>query len=252
MRGSALYRGFVTHSRRAPVSHRLRYPVALPLLDLDEVPALFARHPLWSARRPAPVRLRDGDFLPGPQGHELAERARLLVAERTGGRPEGPVLLLASPRLWGVGFNPVSFLVCLDSSGESTEAVIAEVTNTPWGERHSYVASRSRPGGPIVAHLGKRLHVSPYNSMEQTYELRIGEPAETLAISVGNDEAGDRVFGAGLELRRHPLTRAEMTRLALRPPSTLVTLARIYSHGLKLRLKGAPAYPHPGAHASAG
>ncbi|MGZ5311643.1 MAG: DUF1365 domain-containing protein [Solirubrobacterales bacterium] len=256
MSGSAVYHGFVSHSRRSPVSHRLRYPITLPLLDLDEVPELFARHRLWSDRRPAPVRFRARDFLRGPGGEgprdaaSLAARARALVAERTGSRPDGPVLLLASPRLWGVGFNPVSFFFCMDESGERTEAAIAEVTNTPWGERHSYVAARTRPDGPIVARLGKRLHVSPYNPMEQTYELRIGEPGPSLAISIGNDQAGDRVFGAGLELRRHPLSRREMTRLAARPPQTLATLARIYSHGLKLRLKGAPAHSHPGAQAS--
>lgn len=258
MSGSAIYHGFVTHSRRAPVTHRLRYPLTLPLLDLDEVPELFGRHPLWSDRRPAPVRFRARDFLRDPDGGgpadaaELAARARALVAERTGRAPGGPVLLLASPRLWGVGFNPVSFLFCMDEDGGRTEAAIAEVTNTPWGERHSYVAARTRPDGPIVARLGKRLHVSPYNPMEQTYELRVGEPGDGLAISVANDQAGDRVFGAGLELRRHPLTRGEMSRLAARPPATLTTLARIYAHGLKLRLKGAPSYPHAGASPSAG
>jgi uncharacterized protein len=258
MTTSAIYHGFVTHSRRAPVSHRLRYPVALPLLDLVEVPELFGRHPLWSARRPAPVRFRADRYLPDPGGGNpadpaaLAARARELVGARTGRAPEGPVLLLASPRLWGVGFNPVSFYFCMDPAGERTEAAIAEVTNTPWGERHSYVASRTGAEGPIVAQLGKRLHVSPYNPMEQTYELRIGEPGESLAISISNHQSGDRVFGAGLELERRPLTRGEMTRLAIRPPSTVVTLARIYAHGLKLRLKGAPAHPHPGAPASAG
>jgi DUF1365 family protein len=256
MSNSALYRGFVSHSRRSPVNHSLRYPVALPLLDLDEVPELFARHPLWSDRRPAPVRFRGRDFLRDGDGPAdaaaLKARARSLAGERTGTAPSGPVLLLASPRLWGVGFNPVSFLFCMDAAGERTEAVIAEVTNTPWGERHSYVAARTRPDGPIMAHLGKRLHVSPYNPMDQTYVLRVGEPGERLRISIGNDQAGDRVFGAGLELERHPLNRAEMTRLATRPPATLATLARIYAHGLRLRLKGAPSYPHAGASPNTG
>ena len=90
--------------------------------------------------------------------------------------------------------------------------------------------------------------------MEQTYELRISEPGPELSISVANREAhresGETVFGAGLQLRRHPLSLGEMTRLALRPPAALSTLARIYAQGVRLRLKGAPPHPHPGARAS--
>ena len=47
--------------------------------------------------------------------------------------------LLTTPRTLGRSFNPVSFYYCFDPAGETVLAIVAEVTNTPWGERHAYV-----------------------------------------------------------------------------------------------------------------
>jgi uncharacterized protein len=259
MSGSALYEGTVTHRRHGPVKHGLSYRVLMPLLDLDDLPGALDAHPLWSARRPAPVRFRARDFLADAGAKaprtpaELAATARGLVGEGEGPAPTGPVRLLANPRTLGIGFNPVSFLFLYDEPGERVEAVIAEVTNTPWGERHAYVARRESPRGPIRAGFRKRLHVSPFNPMDQDYELEIGEPGASLGISIRNRARGEVVFEATLALRRRELTRPEMTRVMIRyPPSALATLARIYWHGLRLKLKGAPHHPHPGARARTG
>lgn len=256
MSHSAIYEGTVAHHRREPVEHRLAYPVLMTLLDLDELPQAFDPHPLWSARRPAPVRFRAGDHLSAGEGGpprtpaELAARARRLAG---GGAAEGPVRLLSMPRMLGVGFNPVSFLFLYDERGETVKSVIAEVTNTPWGERHAYVIHRDAGGGPIRADLRKRMHVSPFNSMDQSYELEVGEPGRSLEISIRNREHGRTAFDAGLALRRRELSRAAMTRVMRSyPPAALTALARIYWHGLRLKLKGAPHHPHPEAGARTG
>lgn len=248
MSGSALYEGFVHHHRASP-EHSFRHRVALPLLDLDELPELLDRHPLWSARHPAPVRFRAADFLGDPE-EGLAEGARRLIEARTGRRPAGPVRLLAQPRYLGIGFNPVSFYFAYEAGGERVEALIAEVTNTPWGERTAYVAERA-PGDrgrvdPIRGRFEKRLHVSPFMPMRQSYELTAGEPGEVLRIGVRNIEDGQVAFAAGLELSRRTLTPAATTRLLLtRPPATLAVLASIYWNALRLRAKGARWHPRP-------
>lgn len=260
MSASAIYEGTVAHRRLEPVEHRLSYPVFMTLLDLGELPEALDPHPLWSARRPAPVRFRPEDHLSaseeGPPGSpaELAARARELVRRRSAGEtPTGPIRLLSMPRFLGVGFNPVSFLFLFDERGDSVEAVIAEVTNTPWGERHAYVVRRDTKGGRIRGKFEKRLHVSPFNPMDQVYELGVGEPGSSLAISICNRQQGRTVFEATLALRRRELTRAEMTRVMLSyPPSTLAALARIYWNGLRLRLKGVPHHPHPEPEARTG
>ena len=145
-RGSAIYEGWVSHRRTAPMEHAFRYRIFLPLFDLDELPALLDDVPLWSARGRAPARFRRSDYMGDPAA-PLAESARDLVAERTGSRPEGPVRLLANPRYWGVGFNPVAFYFLYGKDpAAGAEAMIAEVTNTPWGQRRSYVLESVRRG----------------------------------------------------------------------------------------------------------
>lgn len=252
MTASAIYEGTVAHRRRTPVDHRLSYKVFMAMLDLDELPELFDRHPLWSARRGAPVRFRSSDYMHDADGEgprdaaELARRARALVADRTGlPAPAGPVRLLTTPRMFGHGFNPVSFYYLHDEPDGPAEAVIAEVTNTPWGGRHSYAARRDDEGR-IEASFSKRLHVSPFNPMEQTYTLRAADPGDHLSVSIANHEDGARIHDAGLSLRRREMSRAAMSSVLLRfPASSVATVARIYAHGLKLKLKGVPHHRHP-------
>jgi DUF1365 family protein len=244
---SAIYEGWVAHRRRSPVPHSFRYRVFMPLFDLGELPGLLDPIPLWSARRPAPARFRCDDFL-GDSALPLAGRARDLSLDRIGRRPAGAVRLLANPRYLGVGFNPVSFFFLHGHDGGSVEAVIAEVTNTPWGERQSYVLDgRTRdPSGAIQAGFEKRMHVSPFQPMEQSYEISVSDPGEELRVVIRNLEGGSEVFTATMALRRRELTRARMVGLLLRyPPSTIATLARIYANAAKLRLKGARFHPHP-------
>jgi DUF1365 family protein len=242
MSGSALYEGWVHHHRSTP-PRRFRYPVWMVLLDVDELPEAFDRHPLWSARRPAPVRVRGRDFLPGRGA--LAERARMAAAEVLGGPPPGPVLVLASPRVFGIGFNPVSFTYLHRVDG-SPAAVITEVTNTPWGERHRYVAPWEQDAPAAHAAFRKRMHVSPFMPMEQTYELEAGTPRDRLGISITSSQDGLQVLETNLELRRRELTRSQMTRMLVRyPPSGAATLARIYTHALRMWLEGIGHHPHP-------
>ncbi|HET6831327.1 MAG TPA: DUF1365 domain-containing protein [Solirubrobacterales bacterium] len=242
MSASALYEGWVVHRRLAP-PRRFRYPVWMTLLDMDELPEALDRHPLWSARRPAPVRVRARDFLPGDG--PLADRARSVAAEQLGVAAPGPVRLLASPRVLGIGFNPVSFAYVHEEDG-SPAAVIAEVTNTPWGERHRYVAPWE-PGAHVArAAFAKRMHVSPFMPMEQTYELEAGAPGERLGIAIASRQDGRLVFEARLELRRRELTRGLMTRMLVRYPSSgAATLTRIYARALRMWLGGVRHHPHP-------
>ena len=118
--------------------------------------------------------------------------------------------LLANPRYFGVGFNPVSFYFLHDENGVSVDAVIAEVTNTPWGERTTYVLDgRSREhDGAIRGRFDKRMHVSPFQPMDQAYEISVAEPGEQLRVTIRNLDAGREVFTATMALRRHELTRA--------------------------------------------
>jgi DUF1365 family protein len=261
---SAVYEGWVRHRRFEPVEHEFRYRLFLMYLDLAELPAVLDPFPLFSARRAAPARFRREDFMGDPD-RPLAECARDAVKAATGARPAGPVRLLAGLRYFGHSFNPVSFYYCFDSTAERVEAVVADVRNIPWGERHPYVLARGGRRGTVLADdLDKTLHVSPLMGMDQTYAFRASEPGERLAVHIGSrprETANDvdnqrpsrsrpressKVFDATLSLRRRELSRRALAGLLARYPAmSLQVVAKIYAQSLRLKLKGARYHPHP-------
>jgi len=249
---SALYVGSVRHRRLGPPFGEFRHRLFMVYLDLGELPEALDGRWLWSARRPALAWFRRADHL-GEPGVPLEESVRRLLEQRTGRRPTGPIGLLTHLRYFGHCFNPVSFYYCWAPGGEELEAVIAHVTNTPWGESHAYVmpVTESADHGTATVSSGrfeKLLHVSPLMGMEQVYELRVTDPAERLAVHISSaDHDGRPVFDATLALTRRELTGPNMARaLARYPLLTVRILARIYSHALSLRLRGAKYFPHPG------
>jgi DUF1365 family protein len=242
--GSAIYEGWVAHRRSSPVEHSFRYRIFMPLFDLGELPELLDGIPLWSARGRAPAGVRRSDYL-GDESVPLADAARDLVEERTGARPGGPVKLLANPRYWGFAMNPVAFYYLYgEGPGAGVEAMIAAVTNTPWGETRSYVLDAG-PNG-LRGDFAKRMQDSPFMPMGQSYEWSASEPGERLAVSIRNVEDGRCVFEASIGLERREITAARMRSLLLRyPPMTLATAARIYAQAVRLKLKGVPYFAHP-------
>ncbi|MEZ5076669.1 MAG: DUF1365 domain-containing protein [Solirubrobacterales bacterium] len=256
MSASAVYEGWVRHRRFEPLEHEFRYRLFLMYLDLGELPAVLDPFPLFSARRPAPARFRRADHL-GDPSRPLAECAREAVAAETGSRPPGPVRLLTGLRYFGHAFNPVSFYYCFDNEAERVEAVVADVENIPWGERHAYVLGRGEREGPVLSgQLDKALHVSPLMGMDQTYAFRATEPGEQLAVHIESRPRRDgapsapgspaKSFDATLSLRRRELSRARLAALLARyPAASLQTVAKIYAQALRLKLKGARYFPHP-------
>ncbi|MHB1468115.1 MAG: DUF1365 domain-containing protein [Solirubrobacteraceae bacterium] len=255
MSASAIYEGVVRHRRIAERRHEFSYPLAMFYLDLDELPSLLGGRLLAPGARV--VRFERGDYFGAPE-LDLAAAVRERVDEQTGTRPTGPIRLLTQLRSLGHCFNPVSFYYCLDGAAEGLDAVLAEVTNTPWGERHAYVLASSADGEDaqqqprgarsIGGGGAKRLHVSPFMGMDHEYRWRLDAPGETLSVEISSSREGRIAFEASLRMRRSALTARNLNRATARyPASTLRTLALIYAQALRLRLKGVRARPHPGA-----
>jgi uncharacterized protein len=246
---SAIYEGWVRHRRFEPVEHAFRYRYFLVYLDLAELPEVLDPYPLWSARRRAPARFRRSDYL-GDPARPLDECVRETVVASGAPRPEGPIRLLTGMRFLGHSFNPVSFYYCFDPDGRRVEAVVAEVENIPWGERHAYVLERGeREGTVLVEEMEKTHHVSPLMGMDQTYSFRAGTPGERLQVHIESRPRAEegKTFDATLSLRRRELSRPLMLGLLARyPAASLQTVAKIYSQAARLKLKGARYYPHPG------
>ena len=245
MSASCIYEGTIRHRRFEPrreFSHRL----ALAYLDLDELPKLLDGRLV--ARRPGAARFRRRDYL-GDPAVPLHRAVRDVVEEETGARPEGPIRLLTQLRSFGHCFNPVSFYYCFEPGGERVQALVAEVTNTPWGERQAYVIEgKQRDSAVLAGEFEKALHVSPFMGMDHRYDARAAMPAQTLSVHIASSRAGAAVFDATLALRRRKLTSASMAAITLRCPlATVRVLALIYAHALGLKLAGVPVHPHPQA-----
>ena len=234
MSQSAIYEGTVRHRRFAERPHEFTYKLALAYIDLDE--------PLPRGRL---VRFERSDYL-GDRRIPMDEAVRALVEQRTGTRPGGPIRVLTQLRSFGHCFNPVSFYYCFDEAGERVETVVAEVTNTPWGERHAYVVQRTGPG-ILKGDSEKVLHVSPFMDMDQRYDWRVADPGATLSVHIENRREGERAFDATLSMQRRQLTRRSLAAITARYPfATARVQALIYAHALRLKLKGVKVRPHPG------
>lgn len=241
---SCLYEGWVGHRRLTPVNHRFRYRLYLMYLDLDELPGLAEERWCWSHEGANLVSFRRRDYL-GPAEVPLDQAVRNLVEQQTGQRPEGPVRMLTQLRTWGYLFNPVSFYYCFDPQ-ERLQAVAAQITNTPWGERHTYVLEARTARRWSFA---KDFHVSPFMPMGQTYDWRFSDPGASLRVYMQNWQEGARVFDASLVLRRRELSGRGLRRVLWRYPLlTLRVSGGIYWQALALKAKGCPFHSHPKWH----
>ena len=241
---SAIYAGVVRHRRYRPARHEFRSRLFMMYLDLGELPEALDGRWLWSARHPAPAWFRRADYH-GDPAVPLDEAVRATVARETGRRPAGPIRLLTHLRYFGYCFNPVSLYYCYDARDATVETVMAEITNTPWNERHTYVLRRE-PTRALRFRFRKAFHVSPFMDMDHRYDWHFSEPRRTLAVHMQNFDVQGRIFDATLVLERREITATALARVLLAHPwMTASVVAGIHWNALRIWLKGNPFFVHP-------
>jgi DUF1365 family protein len=245
---SCLYVGSIRHRRHEPRDNRFSYRLYMTYLDLAELPQLFEPFLFWSAKRSAPVCFKRKDYH-GDPAVPLDESIRQLVTSHTGKRPDGPIRMLTHLRYFGYTFNPVSFYYCFDAAGENVRTIVAEITNTPWKERHAYVlpvADSITSGDAWRFRFEKQFHVSPFMPMDMRYDWRFSAPASGLHVHMENWRNGRSAFDATLSLRREPINSASLARALVGfPLMTAQVTTLIYWQALRLWAKRTPFFTHP-------
>lgn len=245
---SCIFEGRVRHTRRSPVQHRFGYRVFMMYLDLAELDTVFAGRWFWSTRRIAAARFRRADHL-GPVAEPLDCSVRRLVARRTGREPDGPIRLLTHLSYFGYCFNPVSFYYCFAADGETLEAIVAEVNNTPWNEQHCYVLPGALNLGRDSAwrfRPAKEMHVSPFIGMDVQYDWTFTQPGSRLSVFMAASRNDQRFFDASINMLRTEITGRSLARvLVAYPVMTIKVIAAIHWQAFRLWWKRCPVHPHP-------
>ena len=242
---SAIYEGVLMHHRLHPKNHSFSQNVAMVYLDLDELDQVFSLHPAWSLNRFNCASFRREDYH-GDPALPLADAVRATVLRHGGQHLQGPVRMLTNLRYFGFIINPITCYYCFDTD-EKLQFIVAEVTNTPWEERHAYVLPMGKEKGGNKVSFPKCMHVSPFMSMEIDYVFDSSKPDSGLRVHMESLEAGEVIFRASLQMKKRAMTALNMSRLLCRfPVMTMQVGAGIYWQALRLWWKGMSFVPHPG------
>lgn len=230
---ASIYRTSISHVRHTPLKNAFTYRSYSWFVDVDDLPRLPR------LLRPLAV-FRAADHLGDPGAGIRSNVERYLRTQ--GIEPDGgPIHMLASARVFGYVFNPLSLCWCYGTSGQ-LRCVVAEVHNT-YGERHCYLLQTDPSGRATVP---KAFYVSPFNDVDGQYRMKLPAPGERLAVSIVLEREGHRPFVATMDGRRRPASIRNILAAAVTVPAApLLVSALIRLQGVKLWARRLPVVARP-------
>lgn len=239
----AICTGHVYHARRDQANHAFHYSLYMLLVDLRDPTLSDCRNPYINTKWYSPIRFKENDYLPG-ENESLEKRVHTKLHELGAEQPVSKILLLTQARCLGLYFSPVNFYFCYPKNDDNCRYLLAEVSNTPWNERHYYLVDLQ--GSQVNK---KSFHVSPFMQMKMDYHWRIQPPTnnnQNIRIHIENHaEDKGNIFEATLLLKQQAMTRQLARRTVWQHPvMTLKIVSSIYYQALRLFLKRVQFVPY--------
>ncbi|MEH6394819.1 DUF1365 domain-containing protein [Pseudoalteromonas sp.] len=240
---SAVYVGDVKHRRFAVKAHQFKYPMYMMWVDLMAPDSLDGIHPWLGTKGLKALKFCQQDYL------EYAEQPQQAISQRALARIAilgvsdsfTGVYMLGQLRCLGVYFSPVNFYFYQTAAGDFTH-MVAEVSNTPWNERHYYLVPLEKK-----VNFKKAFSVSPFMDLDMNYHWHIRFNKDNTMIHIENKKDDQLLFDATLRLERQTLTKAAISRLLKQFPAMTWSIFKgIYVHAFKLFCKRVPFIGHSG------
>lgn len=243
---SSLYFGEVRHQRRSPKKHAFSYQVFMVHLFLDEICQIFKKNPFWSVDRINLSAFIRKDYH-NPKELDLSDAVRKTMSYQLGYSVKGPISIITHLRTFGYCFNPVTFYYCWDEEKNTPHALMAEITNTPWHERHAKCFQLDGKNMELSIHqFTKEFHVSPFIGMGINYDWRFQGPGKKYKVDMILKQKDELFFTAHLNLIRKSFNSFNMYWALIRFPFLTFRITfGIYWQALLLKIKGCKFYQHP-------
>ena len=246
---SHIYLGNVIHRRFSPKKHSFDYRLYMLALDVADVESGQSGFGVFGFSWYRPLRFVEKDYLKdNPKEitedsvknslkgdpHPLSDRIKNKVHELAGHAEIKRIVMLVQVRCFGIYFSPANFYFCYDHNDKCTQ-MLAEVSNTPWNERHYYLVDLLNEENDKTTK--KMFQVSPFMDLAMTYFWHVKPPSNV------DDESGQvsKLFDASLVMKRKPFTKTSLLRIWCQlPVMTVKVVLSIYWQALKLFVKRVP------------
>ncbi len=228
--------GKVWHKRYTPKVHEFSYKLNSWLVDIDNFESLDRISLLVSSKRFNLYSFDPSNYLRDYPGN-IATKIRLKFANfGIAINGEEKIFMLGQLKNCGLYFSPLNLYFYFLNN--DCQYVLAEVSNTPWNERHYYLIN-NKEKKYIVA---KNFHVSPFWQIEQDYHWHFEIFKESISFRIDNYQNNEKVFSAGYKVSLVPFAdRKFNNKIILRQPFTVLKiLMAIYFEAFKIFLKGIP------------